>query len=202
VLRLPNAQAGLVIDAKFPLEAFEALRRARDDAARKAAGRRIRVDVGRHVEAVAARYLIPGETQDMAIIFIPSEAIGATLHEGFDDLVQKAQRARIFFSTPCMLMLAVHTMQAILKDVRMREEASLIQTEVGRMMEDVTRLSRRVEDLGRHLGQAGDAVDQILISTGKVASRGRRIAALEFDGCERAEEKPAHAEIFAGRDGS
>ena len=130
LLHMPNTKAGVVIDAKFPLEGFEAFRVARAPEEKKDAARRVRVDVGRHVDAMAERYFLPGETQDTAILFVPSEAIYADLAEHFSDLVQKAHRARIVICAPNMLMLAVQTMQAILKDVKMREQAHLIQREV------------------------------------------------------------------------
>ncbi len=199
MLHLPNATAGIVIDAKFPLEGFEALRLARADAEKKEASRRVRTDVGRHIDAVAERYFLPGETQETAIVFVPSESISAVLNEQFDDVLQKAYRARIFFCSPSMLMLAVQTMQAILKDVRMREEAVLIQREVGRMMEDVSRLVGRVEDLKVKFGRANETVDLILTSSAKVARRGRNIEALEFE-----DERPTQPsrgprlEIIAG----
>jgi DNA recombination protein RmuC len=148
LLHMPNTPAGVVIDAKFPLEGFEAFRTARRDEDKKEAARRVRIDVTRHVEAMAERYFIPGETQDTAILFVPSEAIYADLAEHFSDLVQKAHRARIVICAPNMLMLAVQTMQAILKDVQMREQAHLIQKEVATLMEDMGRFrDRKIENL-------------------------------------------------------
>ena len=154
LLHMPNTKAGVVIDAKFPLEGFEAFRLARSAEEKKDAARRVRVDVGRHVDAMAERYFLAGETQDTAILFVPSEAIYADLAEHFTDLVQKAHRARIVICAPNMLMLAVQTMQAILKDVKMREQAHLIQREVAKLMDDMGRLRERVLDLQRHFGQA------------------------------------------------
>lgn len=188
LLHLPNTKAGVVIDAKFPLEGFEAFRVARMAEEKKDAARRVRVDVTRHVEAMAERYFLPGETQDTAILFVPSEAIYADLAEHFSDLVQKAHRARIVICAPNMLMLAVQTMQAILKDVQMREQAHLIQREVTRLMEDMGRLRERVLDLQRHFGQANQDIEKILTSSERIASRGHKIEALEFEG-----EAPAQA---------
>ena len=179
---MPNTKAGVVIDAKFPLEGFEAFRVARGPEEKKEAARRVRVDVGRHVDAMAERYFLPGETQDTAILFVPSEAIYADLAEHFSDLVQKAHRARIVICAPNMLMLAVQTMQAILKDVKMREQAHLIQREVSRLMEDMGRLRERVLDLQRHFGQANDDIEKILTSSERIASRGHKIENLEFEG--------------------
>jgi DNA recombination protein RmuC len=182
VLHLPNTKAGVVIDAKFPLEGFEAFRVARAPEEKKEAARRVRIDVGRHVDAMAERYFLPGETQDTAILFVPSEAIYADLAEHFSDLVQKAHRARIVICAPNMLMLAVQTMQAILKDVKMREQAHLIQREVTHLMEDMGRLRERVLDLQRHFGQANQDIEKILTSSERIASRGNRIESLEFEG--------------------
>ena len=195
LLHMPNTSAGVVIDAKFPLEGFEAFRTARRDEEKKDAARRVRVDVGRHVDAMAERYFIVGETQDTAILFVPSEAIYADLAEYFSDLVQKAHRARIVICAPNMLMLAVQTMQAILKDVQMREQAHLIQREVAVLMEDMSRFRERVLDLQRHFGQANGDIEKILTSSEKIAARGSKIENLEFD------ETSAAAEI-AHRNGA
>jgi len=181
LLHMPNTRAGVVIDAKFPLEGFEAFRTARRDEERKEAARRVRVDVARHVEAMAERYFLPGETQDTAILFVPSESVYADLAEHFDDLVQKAHRSRIVISSPNMLMLAVQTMQAILKDVKMREQAHLIQREVARLMEDMSRFTERVLDIQRHFGQANADIEKILTSSERIAARGRKIETLEFE---------------------
>ena len=180
LLHMPNTPAGVVIDAKFPLEGFEAFRVARRDEEKKEAARRVRIDVSRHIEAMAERYLITGETQDTAILFVPSEAIYADLAEHFSDLVQKAHRARIVICAPNMLMLAVQTMQAILKDVQMREQAHLIQGEVAKLMEDMGRFRDRVLDLQRHFGQANADIDKILTSSEKITSRGQKIENLDF----------------------
>src|SRR5499427_1081277 len=119
---LPD-QRPLIIDSKFPLEAVSALRQAKTDEERRLAATRIRSDIGRHVADIAEKYLIPGETQDLALMFVPSESVYAELHESFDDLVQKAFRSRVVIVSPSLLMLAVHVIQSIRRDARMREEA-------------------------------------------------------------------------------
>jgi DNA recombination protein RmuC len=181
LIQLPGSDAGLVIDAKFPLEAFEALRAAADEAARKEAARRVRTDVGRHIDEIVAKYAVPGETQDSMLMFVPSESIYADLHEHFPDLLQKAHRVRLFIVSPNMLMLAVQTMQAIMKDVRMREQAGIIQLEVGLLLADVNRLKERVLELQKHFSLLGGDLEKILTSTDKIASRGRKIEGLEFE---------------------
>ena len=198
LLHMPNTPAGVVIDAKFPLEGFEAFRVARRDEEKKVAARQVRTDVGRHIEAMVERYLIAGETQDTAILFVPSEAIYADLAEHFSDIVQKAHRARIVICAPNMLMLAVQTMQAILKDVKMREQAHLIQREVAVLMEDMGRFRERVLDLQRHFGQANGDIDKILTSSEKITKRGQKIETLDFEEEAKADlakkngTKPAH----------
>jgi len=181
LVTLPGDGRGLVIDAKFPLESFTLLREARGDDARKAAGQRVRNDVGVHVKDIAERYFLPGETQDVALLFVPSESIYADLHEHFDDVVQRAHRARIMIVSPSLLALAIQLMQSLVRDARMREEARVIQTEVGKLLDDVRRLGERVDKLDNHFRQAQDDVGQIKTSAGKVTSRAEKIGALDFD---------------------
>jgi len=184
VVFLPGDRRPLVIDAKFPLEAFTAFRDARTDEARKQAAQRLRQDVLKHVADIAERYLIPGETQDLALMFVPSESVYAELHDGFDEVIQKAYRAQVVLVSPSLLMLAIQVTQQICKDARMREAAHAIRTEVGHLMGDLERLRERVLKLQQHFGQASDDVAQVLISAEKITKRGGRIEALEFDGDE------------------
>jgi len=186
VIFLPD-QRPLVIDAKFPLEAITAFRDAKTDNDRQRAAQRLRQDVWRHISDIASKYLLPGETQEMALMFVPSESVYAELYDGFDDLVQKAYRARIVMVSPSLLMLAIQVMQQILRDARMQEAAHLIHTEVGRMMDDVGRLQERVLKLQQHFGQAGEDMRQILISTEKIGARAARIDQLDFGDSEPSE---------------
>ena len=181
LVTLPGDGRGLVIDAKFPLESFTMLREARGEEAKKHASARVRADVGQHVKDIAERYFLPGETQDMALLFVPSEAIYADLHEHFDDIIQKAHRARVMIVSPSLLALAIQLMQSLVRDARMREEAQVIQSEVGKLLDDVRRLGDRVDKLDSHFRQAQDDVAQIKTSAGKVSGRAERIGALEFD---------------------
>src|SRR6266576_1523353 len=144
---LPD-QRPLCIDAKFPLEAMTALHDARSDDEKKFATQRLRTDVMKHVSDIAEKYLIPGETQDTALMFVPSESVYAEIQDGFDDVIQKAYRARVVLVSPSLLMLAIQVMQQILKDARMRDAADQVRTEVVNMMGDVERLRDRVSKLG------------------------------------------------------
>jgi DNA recombination protein RmuC len=179
VVSMPDGRP-LVIDAKFPLEAITALHDARSDEQREIAARRVRQDVTRHFTDIAERYLVPGETQDLALMFVPSESVYAELYDGFDELIQKAYRAQVVLVSPSLLMLAIQVVKQIQKDARMREAAHEIRTEVGHLMQDVSRLRERVLNLQKHFGQANEDVSQILISADKVVKRGGRIEALEF----------------------
>jgi DNA recombination protein RmuC len=171
----------LIIDAKFPLEAATAHREAKSDEERKLAAARMRQDMAKHVADIAQKYLVPGETQDLALMFVPSESIYAELHDGFDDVVQKAYRAKVVIVSPSLLMLAIHVIQQIQKDARMREAADKIHAEVGHLMDDLKRLHERVSKLQQHFGQANEDVRQILISAEKVEKRGARIREVEFE---------------------
>jgi DNA recombination protein RmuC len=181
LVRLPGSETRFVIDAKFPLESFTAYHEAETPDARKPRAQQLRTDVLKHVSDIRERYFIPGETQDLAVMFVPSESIYADLHEHFDDVVQKAHRQRIIIVGPSMLMLAIQVMQAILRDQRMREQAHLIHKEVTLLTDDVRRLGERVSKLQTHFGQANEDLRQILISRDKIAKRGERIAEIDFD---------------------
>jgi DNA recombination protein RmuC len=189
-LFLPD-QRPLVIDAKFPLEAVTACREAKSDEERRQAAARLRQDFARHVGDIAAKYLIPGETQDLALMFVPSESVYVELHDGFDDVVQKAFRSNVVIVSPSLLMLAIHVIQQIRRDARMREAADKIHLEVGHLMGDIERLHERVMNLQKHFGQANDDVRQILISSEKIEKRAGRIKDVEFDG-----EEPAPAAVI------
>jgi DNA recombination protein RmuC len=181
VISLPGDTRKLVIDAKFPLEGFTAFRTADTDEARRQAGARVRADMGAHIKDIAEKYVAADETQDIALMFVPSEAIHADLHEHFEDLVQRAHRARVVVVSPSLLALAIQVMQSLVRDARMRDEARVIQAEVGKLLDDVRRLGERVEKLDTHFRQASDDITQIRTSSDKIVKRGERIEALEFD---------------------
>jgi len=190
VIAMPNGAPGLVIDAKFPLEAYRKVEDAASEEEAKQAGQQFKRDIAKHVLAIRERYLLPGETQDTAFMFVPSESIFAELHEFHDDLVQKAHRARVVIVSPALLMLSIQVVQALLKDVRMREEAHVIQSEVGHLMEDLNRLSERVINLQKHFAQAGRDVEQIMVSSEKLARRGARIENMDFDVVQTVSQGP------------
>ena len=194
-VRMPNGAPPLVIDAKFPLEAWNAIRAAASPEHGKIAAQQFRRDLELHIRDISEKYLIPSETQDTAFLFVPSESIFAEIHENFETIVQKAQRSRIVIVSPSLLMLSIQVIQAILKDQRMREQAHVIQSEVTHLMDDLARLDERVRKLQGHFAMAQKDVDMIVTSADKLARRGERIEALEFEPAKepakaRAEDRP------------
>jgi DNA recombination protein RmuC len=178
---MPNDAPSLVIDAKFPLESWQRINEAVTPEDAKQAANGFKSDIWVHVKAISEKYLISGETQDTAFMFVPSESIFADLHERFEDVVQRALRQRVVIVSPSILMLSIQVIQALLRDVRMREQAGVIQKEVHELLADVGRLDERVRQLQRHFGQASSDIGDILTSSGKVIRRGERITALEFE---------------------
>ncbi|OHV73208.1 DNA recombination protein RmuC [Ensifer sp. LCM 4579] len=181
VIRMPNDQPPLVIDAKFPLEAWNGMRDAPSAERRQQAAQAFRRDMEVHIRDIAGKYLLSGETQETAFLFVPSESIFAEIHEHFEAIVQKAHRQRIVIVSPSLLLLSIQVIQAILKDARMREQAHLIQGEVARLMEDLSRLDERVRKLQGHFAMAQKDIDEILISSDKLTRRGAKIETLELE---------------------
>jgi DNA recombination protein RmuC len=181
LLDLPNPPGPICVDAKFPLEPYQALRAAEDDTARKQATALFGAAIKKHITDIAAKYIIPGETAESALMFLPSEAVYAEIHANFSDLVEASYRARVFIVSPTTLWAMLNTIRAVLQDVQMREQAGVIQQEIQKMLDDVGRLDERVAALQRHHDQTGNDLRQIRISTEKVATRGERIVNLEFD---------------------
>jgi DNA recombination protein RmuC len=178
-IHMPDSRH-LIIDAKFPLEATTALENARTDDERQQAMRQLRQNLGKHIDDISEKYLIKGETQDVAFMFIPSESMFAELYDAFDDVLQKGYRAGVIIVSPSLLMLAIQVVQQIQKDARMREAADEILREVALMIDDVQRLKERVENLDRHFGNVNKDIEQIVTSADKILTRGEKIQAVEF----------------------
>lgn len=180
LLKLPNPPGPIAVDAKFPLESYHALAVAKEDEARRRAGRDFAVAILKHVKDIADRYVVPGETAESALMFVPSEAIYAELHANHPDVVQRSFRSRVWIVSPTTLMATLNTVRAVLKDVRMREQAGVIQIEVQKMMEDVLRLDQRVDNLQRHFGLAERDLRDIRTSAERIGKRGERIEAVQI----------------------
>ena len=180
LIRLPENEMEIVVDSKFPLEGFNALKAAQTDQEKLEAERQLRRDVLYHVKDISNKYLISGETHETAVMFVPSESIYADLHENFEDVIQKAHRHRVIIASPNILMMLVQTMQALFKDARMREQASLIQKEVVMLLDDVARFQDRLGKLQNHFRMANDDVDKLVISSAKINKRGQSIEQMDF----------------------
>jgi DNA recombination protein RmuC len=180
LVHLPNPPGPIVIDAKFPLEAYEALRAAGTPQAQQEAARAFRTAVRAHLRAIAERYVIEGETAEGALMFLPSEAVYAELHANFGDVVREGFALRVWTVSPTTCMATLHTLRAILKDARMREQAHAIRRELGLLHKDVERLGARVGNLDRHFGQAARDIEEIKISADRAGNRARRLEAIDF----------------------
>ncbi len=199
VLRLPNPPGTIVIDSKFPLESYHALRIASNEREKVEAERFFKASVLKHIKDISEKYILPGETAESALMFLPSEAIYAELHANFPEVVEASYRAKVWIVSPTTLMATLNTVRAILKDAKMREMAGVIQKEVGTLTEDIGRLDGRIESLSRHFKQANEDIDNIKVSSGKIAKRIQRIEDIQLgdERKERLEEDTAAIEHIA-----
>ena len=181
LIHLPQPPGPIVVDSKFPLEAYEALRRAETQADLDLAARMLRSSVRAHLRAIAEKYILEGETADGALMFLPSEAVYAELHANFPDLVREGFALKVWIVSPTTCMAVLNTMRAVLKDARMREQAGAIRKELAMLYQDVTRLGDRVSNLDRHFGQAAKDLDEIRISADKAGKRARRLDNFDFE---------------------
>ena len=171
----------IVIDAKFPLESYHALRNAKDDAEKTIAARGFKADIIKHINDISEKYIIAGETAESALMFLPSEAVYAELHASFADVVEKSYRAKVWIVSPTTLMATLNTIRAVLKDANMREQAGVIQKEVGILLDDIARLDKRVSNLGSHFEQASKDIREITISTDKITKRAEKIEEIQVN---------------------
>jgi DNA recombination protein RmuC len=195
LIHLPLPPGPIVIDSKFPLEAYEALRAASTDREKLEAARALRVAVQVHIKHIAERYIIEGETAESALLFLPSEAVYAELHANYPDVVRAGFERRVWIVSPTTAMATLNTMRAVMKDARMRAEAHRIRRELGLLTKDVGRLLERVANLDKHFDQAHEDIRRIKISAEKAGNRAERLEVFEFDDApeEVASPKPATA---------
>ncbi len=190
LIHLPNPPGPIVIDAKFPLEAYEALQRANGAREQAEAQQFFRTSVRNHLRAIAEKYILEGETADGALMFLPSEAVYAELHSNFADLVREGFAARVWIVSPTTCMATLNTMRAILKDARMRAQAGAIRKELSALYADVDRLTERVGNLDRHFGQAAKDIEEIKTSAEKAGKRARRLDNFDFEELAQPEAPP------------
>ncbi|MEL7204905.1 MAG: DNA recombination protein RmuC [Pseudomonadota bacterium] len=181
LIHLPNPPGPICIDSKFPLEAYEALRRATTDWELNEAAKLLRTSVKKHIKDIAEKYILDGETADGALMFLPSEAVYAELHSNFPELVRDGFASRVWIVSPTTCMATLNTMRAILKDARMREQAGAIRSELSKLFADVERLGTRVENLDRHFNQASKDIADIKVSADKAGRRAKRLDNFDFE---------------------
>ncbi|WP_102109183.1 DNA recombination protein RmuC [Oceaniglobus roseus] len=181
VIHLPHPPGPIVVDSKFPLEAYEALRRAETDHEKRAAVAGFRTSVRGHVRAISERYIIPGETADGALMFLPSEAVYAELHGNFPELVREGFEAKVWIVSPTTCMATLTTMRAILKDARLREQAGAIRKTLKLLHRDVELVVEKVEKLNTHFGQARADLEGISTAAERAGRRAARLDGFEFE---------------------
>ncbi|WP_283177282.1 DNA recombination protein RmuC [Gemmobacter sp. 24YEA27] len=181
LVHLPKPPGPIVIDAKFPLESYEALRRADTPRQSHEAAQLLRQALRAHIRAISERYILEGETADGALMFLPSEAVYAELHANFPELVREGFAARVWIVSPTTCMATLNTMRAVLKDARMREQAGAIRKELSLLSQDVDRLGARVVNLDRHFQMAARDIEEIRISSDKAGKRARRLDNFDFE---------------------
>ncbi|MBO6624466.1 MULTISPECIES: DNA recombination protein RmuC [Rhodobacterales] len=181
LIHLPNPPGPIVIDSKFPLEAYEALRAADTAYEVNEAQKQMRVAVKAHIKAISERYILEGETADGALMFLPSEAVYAELHANFPELVREGFAARVWIVSPTTCMATLNTMRAILKDARMREQAGAIRKQLAMMHRDVELVVERVAKLNTHFGQARKDIDDITIAAERAGKRATKLDNFDFE---------------------
>ena len=194
LLNLPNPPGPIVIDAKFPLEAWYELGEARDDTEKAAARKKMAAALSKHVSDIASKYMITGETAESAILFLPSEAVYGEFHTTMTKAVEDSFKKRVYIASPTTLMATLNTVRAILRDVKMREQATVIQAEVGKLMDDIMRLDKRVSNLNQHFNLAQKDIHEISTSTSKITRRSEIIEQIEVA------DEPANITAGAGAD--
>ena len=194
VLKLPNPPGTIVIDSKFPLESYQALRKASNEREKLEADRFFKASVLKHIKDISEKYIIPGETAESALMFMPSESVYAELHANFVDVVEASYRAKVWIVSPTTLMATLNTVRAVLKDARMQEQAGVIQKEVGMLIEDVDRIDERIENLSKHFDMASKDIGEIKVSSGKISKRIEKIEDIELG----PQEKPLAVEHLTG----
>jgi DNA recombination protein RmuC len=195
VLRLPPPTGMVAVDSKFPLENFHRMfDRHTDDASRIAAQKQFKADVKRHVDDIASKYILPPETCEGAVMFVPAEAVFAEIHAYHSDIVDYAMQKQVWIVSPTTLMAVLNTARAVLKDIETREQVHVIKHELARLGKDFVRFDERMKKLADHIRQANQDVEEVHVSSRKISQRFARIDAVELDvrqaGSETALDSP------------
>ena len=181
LIKMPNPPGPIVIDSKFPLEAYNSLTKSITDREKKDAEKSFKINVRNHIKDIAEKYIIPGETADGALMFLPSEAIYAELHANFTDLISESFSLKVWVVSPTTCMATLNTVRAILKDARLKEHAERIRIELEHIQKDAQRLEVRATNLNKHFNLASKDLEEIKISSSKISKRSTKFEQIEFD---------------------
>lgn len=182
-LFMPKPTGNIAIDAKFPLESYRILTDIKlSDIERQTAEQQFKVDIRKHIQDISEKYIIPGETSDGAVMFIPAEAVFAEIHAHHPDIIELAQKSRVWMTSPTTMMAILTTLRAVLKDEATKEQVHLIKEHLSALAKDFGRFQNRFDDLATHITQAQKDVEQVHVSAKKITSRFNKIEKVEFDG--------------------
>lgn len=182
ILFLPDPTGNIVIDAKFPLENFRLLTdTALGEAERNVAEIQFKKDIRKHIQDIAEKYIIPAETADGAIMFIPAEAVFAEIHARHPDLVDISHRAKVWMVSPTTMMAILTTARAVLKDTATRLQLNIIQDHLRLLANDFKRFQKRMDDVATHISKAHTEVEQVHISAKKITARFGQIEQVELE---------------------
>lgn len=188
VLFLPEPTGTVCIDSKFPLESYQQMTDPTlGTADRSAAERQFKQDIKKHIKDISSKYIIPGETSDGAMMFIPAEAVFAEIHGHYPELVEDAQKARVWITSPTTMMAVLTTARAVLKDAATRKQIHIIQEHLSVLAQDFTRFEKRMNNLASHIDQAQKDVGEVQISAKKISSRFEKIEQVDL------QDRPPHA---------
>jgi DNA recombination protein RmuC len=181
IVKLPEPPGPICIDSKFPLEDYKKFASATNDQEKKDNLRLFHNAVQKHIKDIAEKYILPGETSDSAIMFLPSESIYSEINIRFPKLVNESRNKKVYMAGPDNLMLLLHTVRAILRDATMSQTAGKIQIEVDKLTNDLNLLADRIFKLDKHFDLARKDLDDIKISHRKIENRGNLITSIDID---------------------
>lgn len=181
LIHMPDGHGDVAVDSKFPMESWRRMIEAEGSYEAECAKRDFRNDMLKHIKDISQKYLIQGETYELAILFLPSDAIFAELHNSFDTVVDKGFSERVVIVSPTTFMATLHTMQAVMNDAEIQKNAALIKREVSIMAGDVARLDERVARLQKHFRLADKDMTDIQISSRKISTRAKKIGTVDFE---------------------
>jgi DNA recombination protein RmuC len=187
ILFLPKPTGNVVIDAKFPLETYQKLMNSEAASIeRKVLQQQFRQDLQKHIKDIAERYIIPNETADGAVMFLPAEAIFAEVHANYPDIIALSQRLQVWLVSPSTLMAVLTTARAVLKDDETRTHVHIIQKHLLALAEDFQRFEKRMDKLSKHIDLAHQDVNEVSTSAKKITQRFQKIESVELDAPDKA----------------